>query len=152
MNYKKALKLLLIPFIIFACCTIDLDLPSGIDSELLPYFKSFEELTHKSTSGVKAGFSSIPPENDKNILAYCYPRFKAIAVNSNIWNTLGDLGKEQVMFHELGHCAGGLEHIDTLTAGGCPLSIMYPAGFGDTYCYFTFRSYYINELKNLMTP
>ena len=79
------------------------------------------------------------------------PRIK---VNQSQWATLSDNMKEEVIFHELGHCALGRGHIETrislhdedgTTEANVPESIMNPFLVpGETY--HKNRKFYIREL------
>lgn len=59
--------------------------------------------------------------------------------------------REQLIFHELGHCVLGLEHntnkIWFAGSGPYPESIMYPQAFGDDPIYDTEHTHYVDELK-----
>lgn len=63
------------------------------------------------------------------------------------WSMATPFEKEELLYHELGHCELGRRHNaykDRQT--GCPLSIMYPTVFGLEYCYLKNRKSYIMEL------
>jgi len=71
-----------------------------------------------------------------------------IKVDFAYFQTLGDLGKEELIFHELGHCELKRDH-DEEMIGNRPKSIMYPTTFGDTPAYQEFHEEYIKELLDL---
>lgn len=55
---------------------------------------------------------------------------KELVVDDQFWVNASDIEKEKVVFHELGHCALGLEHNDEADAQGRCLSLM-TAGTGN---------------------
>lgn len=89
-----------------------------------------------------------------HIAAYCERARNRITINPSVWYDLTEYGREELMFHELGHCALHLDHnedeVARLIIGGSvviiPASIMYPVVFGDTAAYRTYRTEYIYNL------
>ena len=73
---------------------------------------------------------------------------KDIVIKQPYWNTLGDYGREQLIFHELGHCALNRDHDNNKDIYDCPMSIMYQFTFGDTDCYPPYRNELLQELIN----
>lgn len=70
---------------------------------------------------------------------------------------------EALVFHEMGHCVLGREHLADLLPNGDPKSIMTPGNYdlyapcvyeiGEENCNFTFkRKYYVDELFDESTP
>lgn len=96
----------------------------------------------------------IPLENPK-IAGRCH-RYSPndpknwIEFDEDYWNTLTYYGKEELVFHELGHCVYGLEHDERRGNVGIysevPLSIMYPVHFGSMNYYKENTNYYYKEL------
>lgn len=120
-----------------------------VDSELVPYFDRFEKIIGVSTKGVNGMFISL----DAPKLGQCVNGYrKEVQIDPQVWMSADDDAKEQLVFHELGHCAMNMGHIpDYFTDGpmyGCPVSIMSPYGFGDWYCYTQNKEYYYQELKS----
>lgn len=61
-----------------------------------------------------------------------------------------DESREQLVFHEFGHCILGRSHTKDTLQNGAPASIMKPSGetlYGSVMSYFK-REYYLNELFN----
>jgi hypothetical protein len=72
---------------------------------------------------------------------------KEVQIDPDSWFNFDENYKEELIFHELGHCILGREH-DTsyIDEYRVPKSIMYPYIFG--YAYNEYKSYYMDELKN----
>lgn len=75
---------------------------------------------------------------------------RRIYIDYKEWMQYSDLGKEQLVFHELGHCVlNRYKHDDTfiqIRGVLMPRSIMYPVVFGYTEAYEENREYYVKEL------
>ena len=69
-----------------------------------------------------------------------------INIDPEFWAIASDVEKEEVVFHELGHCILGRDHEETVLEEGIPKSIMFPYVF--EWEYQNYRSYYVAELKN----
>jgi hypothetical protein len=71
-----------------------------------------------------------------------------ITIRESYWRNITDAAREQLMFHELGHCLLNRDHrADLLKYGfySLPVSVMYPSMFSDTL-YSPNRAYYLREL------
>jgi hypothetical protein len=66
-------------------------------------------------------------------------------VLKSFWDSSTQARREQIIFHELGHCILSRSHTSNKDSGEEPLSIMYPTIFDD-YHYTLNHSYYIHEL------
>jgi hypothetical protein len=150
-------------FLVFNACLEDDNSPDtsvrsyfpGVDEELWPYFSKFENEGNKrgfsidlARSGITANIREI---HNTGVAGQCsyggnLPTSQ-ITIDEGFWKSSNVLGKEFVVFHELGHCnlfRGHLE--DSLNNGSC-VSIMR-SGLGscrDVYTNET-RSYYLDEL------
>jgi len=112
---------------------------SNVDSELQFYFQNFSTLTGVSTEGITAGFTSLPT----NVAGECVwgGAWNEVRIDTASWNTYNWtlFQREQLISHELGHCALFLKHINNCSDGstapdgtestcnegiGMPLSIM----------------------------
>lgn len=69
-----------------------------------------------------------------------------IEIDPEFWFDSSKITKEELLFHELGHCILDRDHDTTVLYGTIPKSVMYPYVF--TTSYSLFREYYVNELKN----
>jgi hypothetical protein len=68
-----------------------------------------------------------------------------ITVSQAAWNRRSDAEREELMFHELGHCALKRQHNSQRMQDGRPASIMNPYALG-RYTYEAHREEYIAEL------
>ena len=68
-----------------------------------------------------------------------------IYLDKDAWERMDYVGREMLMFHELGHCALDLEHNRSMSYSGEPLSLMFPTLF-DPHQYSLHRAEYIDEL------
>lgn len=70
-----------------------------------------------------------------------------IKINRQYWESTAEADREQLMYHELGHCILKRDHDETLITHAQPESIMYPVHLGNAL-YVDYYSHYINELFN----
>lgn len=88
-------------------------------------------------------FKDGPINDNPRIRAAC--KGGVITIRKDTWDNLSHLGKELLIFHELGHCDLLRHHNDRMKADGCMESIMYR--YLKTSCYTEdSRLYYIREL------
>lgn len=76
--------------------------------------------------------------------------YREININTTYWNQYTEYQKEQLIYHELGHCVVDLKHDDDVL-NGCPKSIMRSFMFSTfeiDRCYDPFRTDYIVEMYN----
>ncbi len=119
--------------------------PAIVDPKLAPYFQRFSTAIGVDTNGVNGAFVPVT----RPAIAQCViDGSRTVQVDPDYWATMDDNGKEELLFHELGHCVLFLQHIFTFLPNTCPTSIMYPYIFGDSECYINNRQYYWNELKS----
>lgn len=90
----------------------DTNIFTSVDPQLQPYFDQFAQLTGTSTSGITAGFTSL----GSNVAGECVfdGPYREVRIDPNAWNTYGWTNdqKQQLLAHELGHCALYLQHIN----------------------------------------
>lgn len=117
--------------------------PIIVDDALAPYVHKFEKDIDVRVSNVSVGFGP----TSGNVVGKCllHGSYRKITIKKDYWDSVSEVQKEQLMYHELGHCALGLGHEDGLLSNYCPASIMYPFAF--EYCYKNFPEYYKKELK-----
>ncbi len=127
---------------------------SEVDTRLVPFFQSFAY--EAGLRGVNVDYRDLPiigyireiPEN--NIAGTCnYHSYEpnVVTVDQAYWNASSSLGREMVVFHELGHCYLGRDHLEKAFANGICASIM---NSGTSGCYMAYnstnRDYYLDEL------
>ncbi len=116
----------------------------------------FDDLKHKfeQETGVQVTVPIIYDGLGPETVALCeefHDGYKVIRVNTLYWESMGYGGKEETVYHELGHCQLNRDHSELLTQPSSyvyaiPNSIMYPYIFGDASFYWIFREHYVEEL------
>jgi len=120
----------------------------SVVDDALPYYRTFLSLAKANAMVVQETdlvirFGDINPAWN----AVCVMggnHTPTITVNASIWSRLPNSQREQLLFHELGHCVLGRQH-RTDTINGVPNSIMYPSLVTE-FDYQNNRNYYIHEL------
>ena len=133
--------------------------PVTVDPVLAPYFASFTQNTGADTNGISAKFADTSTTTNPlgETVGECQlysDGTRVIQIDSNYWASITSDQKEQLVFHELGHCSLYLGHTPGDMSGGsmngCPISIMDPYSFGQLInCYTGNKSYYYQELKQI---
>ena len=126
----------------------------GVDERLWTYFERFEQQAAERgvvVDLVAAGITGVIVEIDEeNVAGTC--NFNArtpnhVMVDEEFFNRVGDLFREFIIFHELGHCFLFRDHLETEDQFGRCTSIMR-SGTGecrDNYRTST-RTLYLDEL------
>ena len=138
----------------------------NIDARLAKYLDQFQSEGEARGLSIDAShltmsFSESMPSTDiqgASVLAYCQRSNKgpSVVVKGSSFDSMSVSDREQVLFHELGHCLLGLEHNDAtesaydysggpVYATGVPSSIMNKLHFGASY-YNGNRREYLNRL------
>jgi hypothetical protein len=113
------------------------------DGVLVPYIKRFESEVGVSAAQISARFVGVMYEAG---LCNRNSGGAEIVLNRKTWDGATESIREEMVYHELGHCALGRGHNAARAPGGCPVSIMYPAVFGDP-CFSGDRAGYVAELR-----
>lgn len=135
------LKLLCLALSLSGCGPVP---DSQIEPDLAHYVATFEQAW-----GSKVNFPVSQAVIDPQFGGVCYNMnspSRHVVINATYWSSLSESAKEQLIFHELGHCALGRQHRGDVNAAGSPASIMYPKMFGYMAQYVTNRTAYIQEL------
>lgn len=126
--------------------------PIVVDAVLSTYAQAFELDVGASTANISMSFEPLAYP----IIGYCTISSegdRSIAIDPAFWSgsRMTDLGKEQLMYHELGHCALGQAHLNDYVGSpegfSLPGSIMNAYWFGDQPYYQEYRSEYLLALK-----
>lgn len=122
--------------------------PTAIQvTDIKVYMDRFASTYNIDISYIPANFE----KQDGNAVGMCLEwsnGTREIHIDPDYWNKVGEYGREELVFHELGHCALGLEHDNTLLDSGIPTSIMYPYAFGEADYYPPNRPYYFYQLHH----
>lgn len=117
--------------------------------EFVPYVDSFEQQFN-----VKVNVPIISKQIDVNKAGVCYvwsDGYREIQINSRHWSYFSEEQKEQLVFHELGHCVFNLDHDDSSLEykPNCPNSIMRSFVFNQyeiDNCYVPEKTHYMENL------
>lgn len=116
-----------------------------VDAQLESYVKSFETILGKQISFPVTISNAVPNQ----YVGWCVVNgdgTRYVQISSYWFPTLSEGGKEQTVFHELGHCELNRQHVNTLDSNNYPVSIMYYMEFGDNSYYTAHRDTYVSEL------
>lgn len=123
----------------------------SVDSDLERFIQSFEEYMEVDASYVSASFASLDAKTMGNCNSWS-DGGREIKINIDFWPTLSEIGKEQLMYHELGHCVFDLTHEDrtVVDKNGNTVygSIMNTYFFGESWAYATYQQQYKEALKS----
>lgn len=121
----------------------------SVEKGLESYITSFKVRTGVTPkSDVRFG---ILEEGTAGICETWSDGYTRITIDPNYFEEISEEQREELVYHELGHCELGRDHDETLTykAGvRIPESVMYPYVFSSTWAkvYGTLRGEYISEL------
>ena len=118
------------------------------DERLETYIETFVEYhvvasgQEPDLTGISVVFSDTMASNQ---LGSCTMNTGLVKINRSLWAVLGAGSREELIFHELGHCVLGRLHDNTLV-NGVPASIMNAYHLGTTYTRADLYSKYVAEL------
>lgn len=122
----------------------------NVDSALLPYVEEFraEALAQRSTVSIDeldmhfANTSGFGP----GVVGRCeHGLVPQVTIDPVWWSIATPNNRENIVFHELGHCILMRDHDYAMLAPGVPASIMYPVVIPDSI-YASHHTYYMYEL------
>jgi hypothetical protein len=98
-----------------------------IAPEFREYTARFEVLGHLKIGDLKAKFGTL--RGNTETVGLCVVEEDgtppSIVIDRDYWYEAGDLQREELMFHELGHCVLNRDHLNDLNRDRCPKSLMY---------------------------
>ena len=115
-------------------CSID-----TIDDNLLAYNKRFELIAKECDIDLNSSSLEFT-KSDRKSHGWCQYYPKAIKINTTGYTELSRVEKEQLIFHELGHCRLDQPHDDE------DLNVMNTVGFIDRQTYIKYYDYFIRKL------
>jgi hypothetical protein len=123
---------------------------SFVEKEIEQYVEKFN-LLYNTKVNIEITFKDLKD----SIAGICYyygsgSSMNYIEIDKEIFSNYNDLGREELIFHELGHCIFDREHSDQrMNSKGysVPDSIMYPYTFGDSWYYEQNLTHYYDELE-----
>lgn len=130
----------------------------NIDEELKPYLDVFVSEGRSRGRNINIEnlvmiFSKLPEKDGNMTLGQCVYGVNGntpiIRIDTEFWKWAAPETREQVLFHEFGHCVldrrGHIDDSTTVEGEIVPRSIMSTMLFSDYY-YRKFRKYYVDEL------
>jgi hypothetical protein len=81
----------------------------------------------------------------RGVCNIAYGQTPVITLSRDAWDRSSDAEREELVFHELGHCILGLTHVGGINADGIPASVMNPTEIHGAI-YKQFRAYYMKGL------
>lgn len=133
--------------------------PVVVDPTLVPYFKSFTQNIGVNDSGISGQFANTAVMDSSplgEVIGECTidsDDNRDIQIDPTYWANATADQREQLVYHELSHCAMFIGHtpgyIGNGGMNGCPISIMNPVAFGNFIsCYTVNKAYYYQELRS----
>lgn len=129
----------------------------AIESQFASYVNNFQVRSQEQGRGVVIDNLevSMVPTLDKlgsNVVGVCYRNVDGsgtprVEISEEYWIRMDTDAREELMFHELGHCVITRGHRGSVDASGFPLSVMNPFIFS-SYHYLQNYHNYMYELFN----
>lgn len=98
---------------------------SSSEKDFQIYLETFEEKMH--LAGVDAPMNEVTAvfadSLPNNAIGTCQTKIKKITISREYWEAVSEAHREQLMYHELGHCVLGRGHLNDYV-GDKPVSIM----------------------------
>lgn len=125
--------------------------PSFVDPEFVSYVADFESKMNLKAFYITIKFGDLPGR----VMGQCSlwdDGQREIIIDTAYWDRENEIGREQLMYHELGHCAMNLDHnsatvLDPNTNQVIEASIMNPYYFGNEYQWPAYKDAYKQALK-----
>jgi len=114
------------------------------------YINEFEGYSGLDTRAVPISFADLPGD-EAGVCHYFRVgagpiRWGYIEIDEPYWKTISEQQRINLIFHELGHCVLGRDHvIPTNSVEMCPKSFMHPSVI-DTHCLMHNYNDYIKEM------
>ena len=124
-----------------------------IDPAFSDYVNRFEQASAQAgrptqVSNVSMAFGQVASEGEADGRGQCVivtGQTPTVTISPDAWNSSTDAEREQLVFHELGHCVFGLVHVAGITDQGIPQSIMDPSEISGAI-YTQYHAYYMTTL------
>lgn len=149
-----SLLLPLVLFVLMACEKEDVAPVSKVDEALQRHFNRFLEEAAERGADYQAEVAElegyITAITRDGVVGQCHSSDEApniVEVDEDFWQSASYTEREYVVFHELGHCVLGRDHLDARTAEGACESIMHSGLTSCKVIYTTSnREAYLDEL------
>ena len=118
--------------------------------EFQPYISRFEQLSETAGNPVKVTnlkiqFGKLSNPRERGVCEFSDDTTPTITISEDIWNQIDDSEREELVFHELGHCVLRRKHLAGNSEKGIPNSIMNPYSIRGSI-YEQNRDAYLGEL------
>lgn len=123
----------------------------SIDPTFTEYVARFEDAAHQAGHKVRVNdlivaFGDTGSNTEtRGLCAFAEGETPAVTINQQAWDSSTDDEREELIFHELGHCLLGLKHVAGINTDGIPASIMNPVEITSAI-YAQNRAYYLHTL------
>lgn len=123
-NTTKTLTLAILSTILLTACGARCPKKANVNPEFLPYVEKFFDLQERYLGERGCHYSiKFKDLSDKGFAGLCY-RGKEIHIDPVSWARASETSREQLIFHELGHCVLRRDHSDSMD------SLMFRGGTG----------------------
>ena len=100
-----------------------------VPSEVMPYVQRFESQsraqgTPLTVDNLVIRFQNLPNANENGVCEIAGDQTPQVTINNSAWASMDDAEREQLVFHECGHCVLRRRHRDDFLTG-FPASVMY---------------------------
>jgi hypothetical protein len=151
MRFSSAKNWVLLLAVVLAISACGREPKLEIGREFEPYVERFKLKGNEvgkpvSVNDLIVKFGQTEPKQD-GVCETSDHTTPTIIINERAWRQMEDLGRESLMFHELGHCILGRSHVMIMNADepNVPSSLMYPVAI-NLSIYAEKRDYYVREL------
>lgn len=133
-------------FLLLALTSVGCGKKGIVDPKLQVYMDRFSQDIGVDVSYIDAKFGTL----EGITVGVCKQGafLSEITIDRGYWDFTTASDREELVMHELGHCALNLNHNEgRIPVTNCPISIMFPYVFGSDVCYTGNRPHYIAQLK-----
>lgn len=142
------IKIVALSFLFLSLIGCGKDVKSGsIEAPFTDYVASFEAAFNVSHGKTSVAMTDSLDRPELTGMCVGNDEVRTVLILRAYWEKASNLQKEQLIFHELGHCVLNLPHDASRNENGVPKSIMYPAMISEGE-YFHNRLDYWNDLKS----
>lgn len=161
MTHRNVYVFLILPVITISCIRdTPFQIPErqilypNVEETLWPYFATFEREAKTrglqvdlAEASISASIQEISEQHVAGLCSYRSYRPNEITIDQSFWTRSSSLFRELIVFHELGHCYLGRDHMEDTFPNGLCKSIMRSGTCccRDAYTN-TNRTYYLDEL------
>jgi hypothetical protein len=140
------MKILFLSLFLVSCGRYNMTILENMsDPELIPYAELYRDVINDPPTQVYMKFRTL----EDPVVGRCYFNYKTkarrIVIDPEYWFK-NPKNREQLMFHEFGHCFHRLKHDDTRLPDGKRRSLM-ASKLIPSWIYKENQEYYRNELK-----